>query len=171
MTDVSQISRPSQLWKELLPERKQQAAEAFWRDEHGAAEQAEAVATLAQRLKFRPKSVMALPVEKRARYLVTQLTVSEMIAARLLVAFHLEYQRPMMAAFLDALGIKHDNGLIADENLDAPSAEALASAAATLASSYQAADVRAYLTTLVWQDPDTWGALSDAPEVRAPEAS
>ena len=37
------IPRPSQLWKQLSPERKQQAAEAFWRDDNAAVEQAEAM--------------------------------------------------------------------------------------------------------------------------------
>jgi hypothetical protein len=33
MADVPDIPRPSQLWKQLTPERKQAAAEAFWADE------------------------------------------------------------------------------------------------------------------------------------------
>jgi hypothetical protein len=166
MTDAS-IPRPSQLWKQLSPERKTQAAEAFWRDDNAAMEQAEAVATIAQRLKFRPKSAMALPVEKKARYLVTMPNVSELVAARLLVVYHLEHQRPMMGAFLDALGIKHENGLIEDEGMEAPDAERLKAAAATLAKSYAAEDVALYLSTLLWQDPDTWGGLFKAPEVLA----
>lgn len=171
MTNVSEMSRPSQLWKQFSADKKQQAAEAFWRDEHAGAEQAEVVAAIAQRIKFRPKSVLALPIEKKARYLISLLAVSEMVAARLLVAYHLEHQRPMMGSFLDALKIQHDNGLIADEDLKAPEAEALAAAAAHLVTLYPAEDVQAYLTTLVWQDPDTWGALSETPQVRSTPAA
>jgi hypothetical protein len=141
MADVPEIPRPSALWKSLTPERKQQAAEAFWRDENAAAEQAEAIAAIAMRIKFRIKSAQALPVEKKARHLVALGNVSEMIAARLLVAFHLAHQRPMMASFLDALGIAHEDGLIEE--------------------------VALYLSTLVWQDPETWGALTEVPETRA----
>jgi hypothetical protein len=166
MTDPS-IPRPSQLWKQLSPERKAQAAEAFWRDENAAAEQAEAVATIAQRLKFRPKSAMALPLDKKTRYLLSLPTVSEIVAARLLVVYHLEHQRAMMGSFLDALGIKHENGLIEEEGIDPPDAEKLKSAAATLARSYSAEDVALYLSTLLWQDPDTWGGLFKAPEILA----
>ena len=154
------------MWKQLSAERRQQAAEAFWRDEHAGAEQAEVVAAIAQRIKFRPKSVIALPVEKRAHYLTTLLGVSEMVAARLLVAYHLEYQRPMMGSFLDALKIEHDNGLIADDELQAPPPETLAAAAEHLASTYPSDDVKVYLTTLIWQDPDTWGALSETPQLK-----
>src|SRR5687768_8388222 len=114
------IPRPSQLWKQLSSDRKAQAAEAFWRDENAAMEQAEAVASIAQRLKFRPKSAMALPADKKTRYLLSAPSVSELVAARLLVVYHLEHQRAMMGSFLDALGIKHDNGVIEDESMEPP---------------------------------------------------
>lgn len=165
MADVPDIPRPSQLWKKLSQERKLQAADAFWRDENAEAEQAEAIAAIAQRIKFRVKSVQALPREKKAHYLTSLAGVSEIVAARLLVAFHLWHQRPMMASFLDALGIPHENGLIADGDLPAPSPERLSEAARTLAASYPADDVALYLATLVWQDPDTWGPLTDVPEL------
>ena len=120
MADVPDIPRPSQLWKRLSPEQKLEAADAFWLDEHAAAEQAEAIAVIAQRIKFRLKSVQALPRDKKARHLTSLAGMSEIVAARLLVAFHLKHRRPMMASFLDALGIAHEDGLIADG--DQPSA-------------------------------------------------
>jgi hypothetical protein len=165
MTDVPDIPRPSILWKQLPPERKIEAAEAFWRDENAGIEQAEAVVTIAQRMKFRAKSVIALPVEKKARQLATLPAVSEIVAARLLVSYHLEQQRPMMGTFLDALGIAHEEGLIADEDVAPPDAEKLRAAAKTLGGAYPAEDVTLYLSTLIWQDPETWGALAEAPEV------
>ena len=166
MADVPAVPRPSQLWKQLSPERKLQAAEAFWSDENAAVEQADAIATIAQRIKFRAKSVMTMALDKKSRQLATMPGVSELVAARLLVAYHLAQQRPMMRAFLDALGIKHDDGLIEDEDEDmqAPAADALKNAARTLAASYPADDVSLYLSTLIWQDPETWGALAEAPE-------
>lgn len=142
-----------------------QAAEAFWRDENAAMEQAEAVAAIAQRLKFRPRSAMALPNEKKARYLIATPGISGLVAARLLIVYHLEHQRTMMGAFLDALGVPHDRGLIEDETLEPPDAERLKAAAASLAAAFPAEDVALYLSTLLWQDPDTWGGLFEAPEV------
>ena len=167
MPELPEIPRPSVLWKTLTPERKQQAAEAFWRDDNAAVEQAEAIAAIAMRIKFRVKSAQALPIEKKARHLVALGNVSEMIAARLLVAFHLAHQRPMMAGFLDALGIAHEDGLIASEDLEAPASDKLAEAARTLTASYPPEDVALYLSTLVWQDPETWGSLTEVPELRA----
>ena len=166
LTEAPAATRPSQLWKDLPADRRLIAADAFWRDENAFAEQAEAMATIAQRIKFRMKSVMALPLDKKARHLVSLPAVSEAMAARLLVAYHLVHQRPMMGSFLDSLGIAHEDGLIADEALTAPAAERLSAAARALAASFPSDDVSLYLTMLIWQDPDTWGGLADLPQVR-----
>ena len=168
MADAPDVPRPSQLWKQLPPDRKLLAADAFWKDENASIEQAEAVTLIAQRIKFRMKSVLALPTEKKARHLVALPAVSELLAARLLVAYHLDQHRPMMGTFLDALGIAHEDGLIADEELNAPPVERIREAARTLAGSYAPDDVALYLSTLVWQDPETWGALAEVPESRVP---
>jgi len=169
--DLPDIPRPSQLWKQLTAEKKRHAADAFWLDENAANEQAEAVNLIAQRIKFRLKSVIALPVEKKTQYLLSMPAISEMIAARMLVAYHLQHQRGMMGAFLDALGIKHEEGIIAEEEVTPPTADALKQAASTIASSYPAEDVSLYLSTLVWQDPDTWGPLADLPETKPRETT
>jgi len=73
----------------------------------------------------------------------------------------------MMGAFLDALGITHEEGIIAADEVKPPSPDALGKAAKALAASYPAADVSLYLSTLVWQDPGTWGVLADLPETRS----
>ncbi len=171
MSDAAALSRPSQDWKRLSADRRLAAADAFWRDENGRAEQAEAITVIAHRIKFRTKSVIALPIEKKARHLVALPAVSEAVAARLIVAYHLVHQRPMMGRFLDALGIKHDDGLIADEKVEPVSKERLATAASTLAASSPPEDVALYLSTLLWQDPETWGGLTDVPELRPNTAS
>ncbi len=171
MTDAADTPLPSQLWKQLPADRKLVAAEAFWRDEQAAAEQTEVVATIAQRIKFRTKSVIALPVEKKARQLASLPAVSETVAARLLVAYHVAHQRPMMGRFLDGLGIAHEDGMIsdeADEDVTPPTPERLAAAATKLARSFPAEDVSLYLSTLIWQDPETWGSLAGLPEVSGP---
>ena len=84
----------------------------------------------------------------------------DVLAARLLVSYHLGHQRPMMAAFLDALGIVHDNGLISDELSGAVADDKLKLGAEALASAYPADDVRLYFETLLLQDPDTWAGLA-----------
>ena len=163
MTSDYSAFRPSRLWKRLPAERRATAAELFWADEQSTEQQVEAVGAIAVHMKFRPKSVIALPVEKKARYLANLPNISDAIAARALVNFHLEKQRPMMVAFL---GITHEDGLISDENVAAPEPDKLRAAAEELGSKYPADDVALYFSTLVSQDPDTWGELADLPQTR-----
>jgi hypothetical protein len=157
--DLSRF-RPSRLWKAMPAERRLEMAELFWSDEQSTEQQIEAVAAIAGHMKFRTKSVIGLPVERKAKYLVGLPNVSDTIAARALVNYHLTKQRPMMGAFLDALGIAHEEGLIADEEIKAPDDEKLQAAAKELASKYPAEDVSLYFSTLVSQDPETWGGLA-----------
>jgi hypothetical protein len=150
--------RPAKVWKTMSQDRRVEAARAFWADEHAEEQHAEAILAIAGHLKFRPKSAAALPADRRARYLAGLPSMPEAVAARLLIAWHLERQRPMMGAFLDALGITHENGLI-NEEVKPPDADRLASAAKSLSESYPAEDVKLYFSALISQDPDTWGGL------------
>jgi hypothetical protein len=156
--------RPSRLWRRMPMERRLDAADLFWNDEHSADQQLEAVASIATHMKFRPKSVLTLAPEKRAKYLATLPTMTDTIAARALVNYHLERQRPMMGAFLDLLGIPHENGLINEENVAKPTIEKVREAAAELSSKYPPEDVSLYLATLVSQDPETWEGLIEVAE-------
>ena len=153
--------RPSKLWRRLPLDRRVDAADLFWNDEHSADQQMEAVASIATHMKFRPRSVLTLAPEKRAKYLAQLPNISDAIAARALVNYHLERQRPMMGAFLDAVGIAHENGLITEENVPKPDVDKVKAAAKELSSKFPADDVSLYLATLVSQDPETWDALID----------
>ena len=163
MQDLSQF-RPSRIWRRMPAERRLAASELFWADDQSTEQQIEAVAAIASHMKFRAKSVLGLAPEKRIKYLAGLPVISDTVAARALISYHLEWQRPMMSAFLDSLGIAHENGLINDENVSKPDGEKLKKAAAELASSYAADEVSLYLSTLVSQDPDTWGDLVELPE-------
>jgi hypothetical protein len=150
----------------MTAEQRQRAARAFWRDETGAAERAQAVQLIAQHMKSRPKTVAALDDDRRGRYLASVPTLPDAMAARVLMHYHLAEQRPMMGAFLDALGIAHDDGVIRNDDA-MPEAGRVGVAAAAIASAYPAADVSIYLSTLLCQDPTTWGALSGLPQLEA----
>jgi hypothetical protein len=152
----------------MSPDVRRQAAEAFWRDESGAKEQAEAVATIAQRLKFRAKSVVVLPKPKKIQYLLDIPVLPEAVAARILVSHHVENRRALMSAFLDALGVTHDNGMMAEETVVPQEPEKLRAGVDTIAASFPAEDVALYLSTLCWQDPETWGVLAGFPEASLP---
>jgi hypothetical protein len=156
--------RPTRIWKRLSLERRLKAAEVFWTDEQSTEQQVEAVAAIAGHMKFRTKSVLALPLERKARYLATLPGITDTVAARGLVSYHLEHQRPMMGAFLDSLGIAHEKGLISEEHVTQPDPEKVRHAASELVAHYPAEDVSLYFSTLVSQDPETWNELAKLPE-------
>jgi hypothetical protein len=150
--------RPSRLWKDLSPENRLIAADAFWRDEQAEAgmQHIEAIMAIAKRLNFRPKSVLALGIDKRAKHLAHLSDVSDAVATRALIAYHFAARRDLMSAFLDALGITHEEGLIKDESVPPPPQDKLTSAITTVRASFPAADVDLYVRTLAALDADTW---------------
>jgi hypothetical protein len=144
-------------------DKRLEAAHAFWRDQESpeiAAQHAEAVASIARRLNFRTRSVQALPIERRARYLAQMPDVSDSIVTRALIAYHFSARRPLMAAFLDAVGIAHDNGLITEEDLAPPPPEAVEAGVQAIRASFPSDDVELYLKTLATLDGDTWAHLA-----------
>jgi len=167
MTDTTLT--PSRLWKHLSLDQRTRIARAFWADEEATDDQVQAAFLIAQQKKFRPKTVIGLDIERKARHLATIGPMPEQIAARALIVYHLAEQRPLMGAFLDALGIKHENGLIQEDEVK-PDAKKIPAAAAAIAKQFPAEDVRIYLNTLVCQDPETWGPLRQVPQIQDPDS-
>jgi hypothetical protein len=154
---------PSRLWKQMTSDQRTRVARAFWEDEDATDDQLQAALLIAQQKKFRPKTVIGLDIDRKARHLATLGMVPDQIAARALIVYHLAEQRPMMGAFLDALGIAHENGLIQEDSVK-PDAEKIGPAAAQIAQQFPPDDVRIYLNTLLSQDPETWGTLDSVPQ-------
>jgi hypothetical protein len=164
MTDTTLT--PSRLWKQMTAEQRQRAARAFWEDPDATDDQVQAALLIAQQKKFRPKTVIGLDLDRKARHLATLGTLPDTLAARALILYHLADHRPMMGVFLDALGIAHENGLIQEDDVK-PDLSKVAPAAAEIATQFPAEDVRIYLNTLLCQDPETWGALRGLPQLQA----
>lgn len=155
------LPKPARLWKQLSAERRLETAVRFWSDTEDLTSQTEAIDAIARHLKFRAKSVTGLPPEKRARYLCALPAVSDSLAARLLVTYHLVAQRLMMAAFLDLLGVPHEDGLIFADEVQTPDADTCRAAAKALMTKFPEPDTATYFATLLMQDPETWKPLEE----------
>jgi hypothetical protein len=163
MTMTETTLTPSRLWKRMTPDQRQRAARAFWDDPEATDDQIQAALLIAQHKKFRPKTVVALDLDRKARHLASLPALPDAIAARALILYHLADHRPMMGAFLDALGIAHENGLIKDEGETVkPDAAKVGPAVTAITERFPPDDVRLYLNTLICQDPETWGSLREA---------
>jgi hypothetical protein len=149
------------LWKSVSEERRLDAARSFYEDKSLKEFQGAADTYIARLKNFRPQFVKKLPMEKRASYLA-HLPLSGELASQLLVSYHFARQRPLMGAFLDALGIENDQGLI-PEGVDPekPSTEKLAEAVTAVRKSFPAEDVDLYFQVLQSQAPEVWGGLAE----------
>ena len=86
--------------------------------------------------------------------MMTNLFVDQRARAKFMV--------PMLCAFLDALGLPHEGGLIdASFDLKPVPAEKLEPATAALYEGYPRLEVDLYLACLKTLDPETWEALPD----------
>ena len=152
---------PAQFWAALDPEVRLAAARSLYAHDWGTnPAKREADATIMHAMRFREAAVRQLPVERRAQYLAKSVRPGDSLAGSLLLALHLEERRPMLAAFLDALGIPHEDGLITEgHDPEPPTPEKLAGAAKALAKSFPAADVELYLGALYVLDRETWAGL------------
>jgi hypothetical protein len=149
----------TRLWKHLPPEERLEAAQAFFQDTPPELA-GTAIAALSKARHMRPQAARALAADAQARILATVIDPGEPLAQGLLVSLHLATRRPLLAAFLDALGLPHDNGVLKeDAGAAAPIAEAKARVAAAALASFPRPHVETYLNTLLLQDPERWAAL------------
>jgi hypothetical protein len=150
----------TRLWKTLAKEDRLLAAASFWRDT--PAELAgSALGAVVRARKLRPQVARTLSDEQRTQALAGVLEPGETVAASLLVALHLAARRPLLGAFLDALGLPHEDGLLKEEAdaQPAPGEAELAAAIEKLKSGFPAQQVELYLNTLWLQDPERWAGL------------
>jgi hypothetical protein len=157
---MTETLTPSRLWRQMSGSQRLASARAFWADEEAIDDQIQAALLIAQQKKFRAKTVIGLDLDRKSKHLASLASLPDSIAGRVLVLYHLSDQRALMSSFLEALGIEHENGLIKADDVK-PDEAKLAPAAAALARDFPPDDVRLYLTTLLCQDPETWGGLGD----------
>ncbi len=154
------VTTAGRLWKRLTPAEQLAASVHFWRetpeDVAGAA-----FAAMARARRMRPQAARALKADERARVMATLAEPGETVAAALLVALHLGERRPLLAAFLDALGLPHEDGILKEEASQAPppTADQTSAAVQKLLERFDPQEVATYLNTLWLQDPDHWRAL------------
>ncbi len=148
---------PTRLWSALDEPVRRLAIHAMYDDPELRREVDQA---LAEALRFRPAAVRKLPVDRRVDHFVRRVRPDNSLATNLLTTLHLAHRRPLLGAFLDALDIPNDDGLIPPGHEPEPfAADRLAPAVDGLRERFDTADVDVYLATLLALDPDAWGGL------------
>ena len=149
---------PARLWPALDESVRRLAIEAMYGDDPDLRREADRA--LADALRFRPAGVRKLPLDKRVDYFVRRVRPDNTLASTLLTTLHLAHRRPLLGAFLDALEIPNDDGLIPPGHEPEPFAgDRLAPAVDDLRERFEGPDIDLYLATLLALDPDVWGGL------------
>ena len=155
---------PYQVWDMLDEEARRQAAEAFWtsadRDSRAALEIA-----LAKELKFRAQSVRKLSVERVVGRLVRMAdSLPDTMVFQYLFHLHMGGRRPLMVAYLDAVGLPHEDGVLnLPDDAGIPEADKVEAAAEELIKAH-GKEALVYLATLKVADEDFWQGLDETLE-------
>jgi hypothetical protein len=146
------------LWKALTPEERAQGISAALADDENGWVKTTTRGAVAGALKFRPQTVATWPKQKLIAEAARVPIDDVQLLSAFLVDLHLGTRRPMMAAFLDGVGVKHDDGRI-DTEASGPITvppERLRAAADDLAGRFPLDEVVTYFLTLLLQDAETW---------------
>ncbi len=139
---------------------------------HAIANRREARAVYVQRLVsrgggFRAVTLQGWPAERLAREVVRLNAETAHDELDLLHLLYVELEPAIQITFLDAAGVPHDNGVMA-ESLEAPyaDADAVQRGAAAVRAAHGVDGVR-YLRTLARYSPDAWPGVADEAAVDA----
>ena len=157
------------LWKALTPEERTAAISSSLSDDENGWVKTTTRGAVAGALKFRPQTVATWPRQKLIAEAARLPLDDVQLLSAYLVDLHLGGRRPMMAAFLDSVGVPHENGRI-DTEASGPievSPEKLTVAADALARQFPPDEVAIYFLTLLLQDAETWSGAIGWLESRA----
>ncbi|MCC6640979.1 MAG: hypothetical protein IT386_07430 [Deltaproteobacteria bacterium] len=121
-------------------------------------------------MRSRPVYMRGLPFEKQADAVRSALArvASNQVAEEMLAVYFLECRRPLLIEWLDAIGLAHDNGVLADERPPQPDEAKLAEVSQSFLAGEEPEIRRLLLRAFSAQEPIEWPAL-DA--LVAPHAS
>jgi hypothetical protein len=157
-------STAGKVWKHMSREDRLAAARSFFK-EPSQETIGLALAALVKMRKMRPQAARALPPDEQARTLAAVIDPGEPLASSLLVSLHLGERRPMLATFLDAAGLPHEDGLLKEDADAVTLTEANVQAGLeALRQAFSPGEIHTYLNTLWLQDPERWALLEKLAE-------
>ena len=167
MTLADLATRPAtitvpELWSTLTPEERRRAVALSLGNDRDARRTLVSLLRQTPRYKsFRPTSFSSWSPEQFADALKGPGLLTPDVMQAGLIALHVQDRHEMLAAFLDAVGVPHADGLITEplETLPA-SQDQLLAAADDLAARYPREQVTLYFLTLLVLDPTLWAGLA-----------
>src|SRR5204862_219795 len=90
----------------LTAEQRLKVARAFWLDAEATDVEIQAVLAIAQHTKVRPKFILCLDPDRKAKHLSGVFSLPDPIAARALAVYHLAEQTPLTSAIFSASAVR-----------------------------------------------------------------
>lgn len=157
------------LWSALEPAEREAALQSLVDDKESRPHLVQYVSTLPRFKAFRPQAIKKLTDRELISAIASSTSLTPDMIRSALISLHLPGRAAMLGAFLEALGIPHENGLITEgATVTLPKGDKLQAAITKLTSEFPPREVTVYLLALIAMDPETWkGLASVVPGVAA----
>jgi hypothetical protein len=161
-TRAASVTVP-ELWSVLTPDERRRGLALSLGDDRDVKRTLVTLLRKTPRYKsFRPTAFSSWSAEQFADALKAPGLLTPDVMQSALIALHVQDRSQMLAAFLDGVGIPHENGLITDAVDSLPvSQDQLLQAADALAARFPREQVTLYFLTLLVLDPVLWAGLTD----------
>lgn len=148
------------VWELLSDEERKAAAAALWANAERETKDA-LTRDLATQMKFRPQAVRVMAPDKVAPRLAKIADTSpDLVRFQFLFHLHLAERRDLMAEYLDALELEHEDGVLQlDDDAEAPD-EAKVTAEAEKLVEEHGHEAVVYLATLAVADAEFWSGVT-----------
>lgn len=159
LKDTLEIRGSYAVWDLMTEDERAAAAAALWsegdHDTRAAIELA-----LAREMKFRVQSLRKVSTERLLGRLVRMADdLPETVLFQFLFHLHMADRRPLLATFLDAVGLPHEDGVLTlDDDAEDPAVEKVTAAAQSLVADH-GHEALIYLATLRVADADFWAGV------------
>ncbi len=153
-----QSNEPVKLWRELSIATRREISLTLW-DEGNPGLIDWAVEVLSKKFNCREQTVRHWPKEKCAAHLADIGNLNGLLAQDILRIYFFAHHKPMMAGFLDSLGIEHESCSISKDH-DALPEDSLKRTISRLLRDFPRDRVELYLRILLGQGPN-WSGLAD----------
>jgi hypothetical protein len=153
------MMRSYQVFAAMSPEETERMMRVLAKESPAMFRQAVDAAAVA--IKARPVWMRQQPFDKRAQAVRRSLSrvAANLVADELLAIYFLECRKPLLLEWLDLIGLKHEDGTLADEEPAQPDAAALAAAVEKYRGAGDDPDRELLLRAFAAQSAVSWPAL------------
>jgi hypothetical protein len=148
---------PVKLWRESTVQMRREMAASFWREAAPGLKDW-AISVISRQFHCRKQTVSHWPQERLSHHLADIGSIDETLVQDIFRIYFFDCHKPMMASFLNDLGIEHKDCSISSDDIVVPTESELKETVSYLLSEFPKDKVELYLRILLFQSSN-WSAL------------